>query len=76
MEKINTFIKRLDKIGIKIIIHNNLPWIYMHKINNKVVKEVYRAKQGFTIAFLPMRKEQGLEFTDITEIFKLIRKYI
>jgi hypothetical protein len=31
---------------------------------------------GFTIAFYPIRKDQELQFTDIGEIFKLIRKYI
>ena len=74
--KIDVFIRRLEKIGIDITILGNFPWIYIHTINGKVVKERYMGDHGFTIAFLPIRKGQRLEFTDIGKIFELIRKYV
>lgn len=75
MEKINIFIKRLQKIGINIELFGNYPWIYIDKINGTKVTEKFQANHGFTIAFLPINSTQELEFTDIPEIFKLIRKY-
>lgn len=72
---INTFIKRLAKIGIKIECIGNYPWIYIDKINGKRVTEKFEAEHGFTVAFLPAYIKYPFRFTDITEIFKLIRKY-
>ena len=76
LHKIDVFVRRLEKIGIDITLLGNVPWIYIHTINGKVVKERYMGDHGFTIAFLPIRKEQKLQFTDIGKIFELIRKYV
>lgn len=76
LEKLEIFIKRMKKIGIDIELTGNYPWIYIHTINGKRVKERFEAEHGFTIAFIPIRLNQELKFTDIGEIFKLIRKYI
>ena len=75
MNKIETFIKRLKRIGINIELFGNYPWIYLDVINGVKVTEKFEANHGFTIAFHPVRPGQELAFTDITEIFKLIRKY-
>lgn len=75
MEKVTIFVNRLQKIGIKIELVGNFPWIYLDKVNDKKVTEKFQAKHGFTIAFLPIRKGQELKFTDIAEIFKIIYKY-
>ena len=75
MEKLTIFIERLKKIGIDILLGSNYPWIYITHINGIRVTETFKAEHGFTIAFMPIRIEQELSFTDITEIFKLIRKY-
>lgn len=69
------FVKRLEKLGIKIELGCNYPWIYVDYINGKRVTEKFQGNHGFTIAFMPIRKDQEIEFTDIDEIFKLIRKY-
>jgi len=74
-DKLGVFINRLNKIGIKIELVNNYPWIYIDKINGKKVTEKLDGNHGFTIAFLPIRNNQELNFTDISEIFKLIRNY-
>ena len=75
MNKIDIFVKRLQKLNINLELVMNFPWIYINKINGKRVTETFRAEHGFTLAFLPIRVNQELDFTDIKEIFKLIRKY-
>lgn len=75
MGKLTTFIERMKKLGIEIELMGNYPWIYIHTINGKRVTEKFQGNHGFTIAFTPIKTGQELNFTDITEIFKLIRKY-
>ena len=75
MEKLDIFIKRLNKIGITIELSGNYPWIYLCKINNIRVTETFLANHGFTIMFTPVRLGESSKFTDIKEIFKLIRLY-
>jgi len=71
MDKIQIFKNRLSKIGIEINLTGNFPWIYLDTVNGNKVKEKFMANHGFTIAFL----NKQLEFTDIKEIFNIIRKY-
>ena len=75
MGKLTTFIERMKKLGIEIELMGNYPWIYIHTINGKRVTVKFQGNHGFTIAFTPIKTGQELNFTDITEIFKLIRKY-
>ncbi len=75
MGKLKIFIKRLNKIGIDIKLVGNYPWLYLDTVNGKKVTEKFEANHGFTIAFSPIRPNQELNFTDISEIFKIIRKY-
>ena len=74
-DRVKIFIERLQKIGVEVNLGGNYPWIYIDYINDKRVTETFQANHGFTLAFTPIKKEQEVEFTDITEIFKLIRKY-
>ena len=71
---INRLVPRLRKIGIEVELIGNYPWIYLRKVNGNQVKETFCANHGFTIAFVPLNDEK-MELTDITEIFKTIRKY-
>jgi hypothetical protein len=75
MDKLTVFVNRMKRIGIDIALAGNYPWIYINEINGVRVTEKFEADHGFTIAFLPIRADKELAFTDITEIFKLIRKY-
>jgi hypothetical protein len=75
MDILSVFVGRMKKLGIDVELSGNYPWIYIDKINGKRVTEKFKGNHGFTIAFLPIRKEQQMKFTDIAEIFKLIRKY-
>jgi hypothetical protein len=75
-DKIRIFVERLKKIGIDVKISGNFPWIYIDEICGIRVTEKFKANHGFTLIFLPGRTDSPVsEFTDITEIFKLIRKY-
>jgi hypothetical protein len=70
-----TLKRRLARIGIDLEFVSNYPWVYLHKINGRVVEERYLADHGFTVGFLPIRADQSFRFTDLKVIFKLIRKY-
>lgn len=72
---LKTFVERMQRLGIEVKLAGNYPWIYIHEINGKRVTETFEANHGFTIAFLPIRNQE-MRFTDIAEIFKLIRKYV
>lgn len=75
-DKISIFVERLKKLNIEVKLAGNFPWIYLDEINGKKVTEKFEANHGFTLCFYPIREGQEIQFTDIAEIFKLIRKYI
>jgi hypothetical protein len=75
LDKLTVFVNRMKRIGVDVKLAGNYPWIYIDEINGVRVTEKFQANHGFTIAFLPVRADKELVFTDITEIFKLIRKY-
>jgi len=78
MDKLKRFIDRCEKIGIKLECSSNFPWIYLDKINGQEVDEKFHSEYGFTIAFLPIRREEvpnGPRLVDVAETIKLIRKY-
>jgi hypothetical protein len=76
-DKITRFVERLKKIGIDVKLSGNFPWVYIDEICGIRVTEKFAANHGFTLIFLPGRNDSPVsEFTDITEIFKLIRKYV
>ena len=75
-DKIKVFVERLKKIGIDVKLSGNYPWVYITEICGKRVTEKFYGNHGFTIIFLPVRNDSPpSDFTDIEEIFKLIRKY-
>ena len=75
--KLDIFMQRMNKLGIDIQLSGNYPWVYIDKVDgNRIKKEDYfQGNHGFTITFLPIRKDQEMKFTDIGKIFELIRKY-
>ena len=76
-DKITVFVERLKKIGIDVKLSGNFPWIYIDEICGKRVTEKFEGNHGFTLIFLPGRNDSPpSDFTDIKEIFKLIRKYV
>lgn len=76
MEKLNIFIKRLKKLNIDTTYLNNYPWIYLETVNNIRVTDKYNSEYGFVIGYAPIRANQEFNFTDLSIIFKTIRKYV
>lgn len=70
---LNKFIKRMERLGIKLECSANLPWIYLDKVNGNTVEETFLAEHGFTIAFAT--NSNAGELTNVKEIIKIIRKY-
>lgn len=68
--KLKRFVRRLHRIGVNVELMGNFPWIYLHTVNGNRVTEKFKAKHGFTVYFATSG-----EFTDLKEIFKIIRKY-
>lgn len=74
-DKITIFKNRLNSIGIDIELVVNYPLVYITKINGNSVNDKYNSEHCFTLAYLPIRDNQEIQFIDLKEIFKLIRKY-
>ncbi len=73
--KIRKLHDRLAKLGIETTYVGNYPWIYIETINGKRVSERFRGNHGFTVVFEATHVDGTDSYTDISEIFKLIRKY-
>ena len=77
MNEVEIFINRMKRIGIKLDLVSNVPWIYLYKVNgNKVQPEDYNANHGYTIAWYPVKVGEKVHLdSDLTRTFKIIRKY-
>jgi len=73
MKELETLVNRLKKIGIDITFLGNFPWVYVDKINGKKVVEKYNSDHGFVLGLLTLADK--LQFSNTTELFKIIRKY-
>jgi hypothetical protein len=73
---LTTFGNRLKKLGIKVELSMNVPWIYLDKVNGKRVTETLHSEHSFTVAWFPANIDQKAHFTDLKTIFKIIRKYV
>lgn len=74
-DKISIFKNRLKRLGIEIELVVNYPLVYITKINGNYVDDKFNSEHCFTLAYLPIRDNQEIQFTDLKEIFKLIRIY-
>jgi hypothetical protein len=74
---LTVFIDRMKKLDIEVKLTGNFPWIYVDSVNgNRIKKEDYfLGNHGFTLAFYPIKTDQKLEFTDISKLIDLVRKY-
>jgi hypothetical protein len=70
-----TLISRLKKLGIEITMWSNYPWLYLMTVNSKKVEETYMSEHCFTMGFFPVKRHSEFQFTDLTEIFRILRKY-
>ena len=76
MTTIDSFVNRLKKIGVEVRLCGNYPWIYMDSVNGKKVLEKLDSEHYFTVFFTAMKVGHPDRITDISEIFKTIRKYL
>lgn len=74
MTTIDSFYKRLKKIGITIEMIGNYPWVYLDKVNGKKVKGNFEGNHGFTVFFKAIKNGEPDKITDITTIFAKIRE--
>jgi hypothetical protein len=74
---LDIFISRMEKLGIKVEVMSNYPWVYITSISGVTIKaeDYYQSRHGFTLGYSPIRPMEVFKFNDITKIFKLIRKY-
>lgn len=74
MTSIVSFINRLSKIGVKVDLVGNYPWVYLRAVNNKEVKGNFHGNHGFTVFFRAIRTGEQDKITDISTVFKKIRE--
>lgn len=77
MQKLDTLIRRLRKIGIELRLVNNVPWIYIAAVNGHLIpkNEYYYGNHGYTLGFSAMQIGVDFEFLDLARTFDLIRRY-
>lgn len=71
MEEITKLVQRLERIGIKIELVGNLPWVYLASINEKAVTEKLNSEYGYTICYI----NDSVRWINTKLMFNLIRKY-
>lgn len=75
MHDLAVFQRRLKRIGIKIELASNVPWVYLVRVNNNTVRQSdFTAHYGFTIAWAVCENKIVLDH-DTKRIFEIIRKY-
>lgn len=72
--KLDIFIKRLQKIGIQLELIGNFPWVYLDKVNGVKITKRYYSKYGYTIMFVPIKLGQEHKFLDGKDMFDVIRQ--
>ena len=75
MNELAVLERRLNKIGIKIELMGNIPWIYLVRVNGNTVRQSdFTAHYGFTIAWTVCENKIMLDH-NTKRIFEIIRKY-
>lgn len=75
MLEIQTFIRRMMKLGYKVELWFNYPWIYIEKINGNIVTEKNFSDHGWTLCLYPTMINSKVNFINLSQTIKLIRKY-
>jgi hypothetical protein len=77
MNEVEIFINRMKRIGIRLDLVSNAPWIYLCRVNgNRVQPEDYNANHGYTIAWYPVKLGEKVHLDDdLKRTFEVIRKY-
>lgn len=73
-EVINSFVRRLRKIGIQVELFSNTPFIYLDRVNGKKVQGKYYSDHAFTAFWGGIRIGQKASFTDMSKVFQKVRE--
>ena len=73
---LTTFCRRLEKIGIKVELSSNVPWVYLRRVNGKHVEGTYMSEHCFTAFWHATKLSHNYEFkfTDRRTVFKKVRE--
>ena len=58
---IDSFVRRLKKIGIEVTLAGNYPWIYLESVCGHKVWERYEGNHGFTALWVPVNKDKPIK---------------
>lgn len=74
--KIDTFQRRLRKIGVDVEFSVNFPWIYMVSVNGNHIniEDRYMSNYKFTAFILAQNDE--IVFLNRRKTFSIVRKYL
>ena len=72
---INSFVNRLESIGITVKLSGNYPWIYLTSVNDITVTEKLFANHGWAAFITPVNGDL-MYMPNRRATFKLIREYI
>lgn len=70
--KVKSFVEKLAKIGIKVELIGNIPWIYLDTVNGARVTERFGGNHGFTVFMW----SKDVTWTDRKYVFKKIRSML
>ncbi len=65
------FVNRLAKIGIKVELMGNLPWIYLDRVNGNKVEGTRGADHGWLLCYL-----DGKSLIGRREVFEKVRELL
>lgn len=67
---------RLEKIGIKIHLVSNFPWVYLDKINGVRLLEKFQSDHAFSVGTIPIRRDQvEVNLSSNKAVFAILNQY-
>ncbi len=70
------FIRRLAKLGIRIELKGNFPWVYLGSVNDILVTERYQSEHGFTAFYYFGHKDPRNKFSYRKKVFEKVRSML
>jgi hypothetical protein len=78
MEELERFIARMSRLGIKLQLEGNYPWVYLESVNGNTISRRYGSEHGYVLGFTAIRldAEKSFDYYDLKDAFKTIRDNI
>lgn len=74
MEEVVRFVERLKRIGIKVELLGNYPWVYLHKVNGNEVAGKFESDHRFTAFIIPPNPTKPIRMTNVRKVFQKVRE--